>query len=208
MSGIDFINFLHQRIVFRRRTFILARHLARFFPPNATILDIGCGDGTIDHQILDRRPDVSITGIDLLTRPCAQIPVRTFDGTHVPYEDASFDVALFIDVLHHTEDPMLLLSEAKRVARKAIIIKDHFRNGFLANSTLRIMDWVGNAAHAVSLPYNYWSRQEWGTAFRSLSLDPDEVILRLGLYPVPASFLFDRGLHFIARLPILADGTS
>jgi ubiquinone/menaquinone biosynthesis C-methylase UbiE len=107
----------------------LAARLAPLFPDNATILDIGCGDGTVDQQILNRRPDVSIKGVDLLVRPGARIPVATFDGQQIPYEDASFDVALFVDVLHHTEDPQILLSQATRVARKAIIIKDHFRRG-------------------------------------------------------------------------------
>jgi hypothetical protein len=64
------------------------------------------------------------------------------------------------------------------------------------------MDRVGNAAHGVALPYNYWSRDDWIGALRSLSLEPDEVISRLRLYPMPASFIFDRRLHFIARIAI------
>jgi SAM-dependent methyltransferase len=204
-NPLRFVDFLHKRLIFSRRTLVLSTQLARLFPNDATILDIGCGDGTIDRQILDRRPDVSITGIDLFVRPGALIPVCIFDGKHIPYEDASFDVAMFIDVLHHTENARVLLSQAKRIARKAIVIKDHFRNGFLAGTTLRVMDWVGNAAHRVELPYNYWSREEWTAAFQSLSLEPDEIIYRLRLYPMPASFVFDRDLHFLARLPISLD---
>jgi SAM-dependent methyltransferase len=206
MSGINLVNRLHQHFVFGRRTLVLAAQLAPLFPDNATILDIGCGDGTVDQQIVSRRPDVSITGIDLFVQPDARIPVATFDGKRIPYGDASFDVALFIDVLHHTEDPEILLTQAKRVATKAIIIKDHFCNGFLAKATLRAMDWVGNAAHGVALPYNYWTRNEWTDTLRSLSLEPDEMIRRLRLYPMPASLVFDRGLHFIARLAI--DGSK
>jgi SAM-dependent methyltransferase len=199
---------LTRTVLRSRRTPVLAARLAELLPPDATILDIGCGDGTIDQQILHLRPDVSISGIDLFVRPDARIPVEVFNGNHIPYEDASFDVALFVDVLHHTEDPRIILSQAKRVAKKAIVIKDHFRNGFLADTRLRIMDWVGNAAHGVALPYNYWSRREWTAAFRSLSLEPDEIISRLGLYPIPASLFFDRDLHFIARLPITrSDGS-
>jgi SAM-dependent methyltransferase len=193
---------MHQRLIFDRRAFVLADRLASLFPPNATILDIGCGDGTIDQHILDRRPDVSIKGIDLFVRPGARIPVDTFDGEKIPYQDASFDVALFIDVLHHTNHPQVLLAQAKRIARKAIVIKDHFRNGFLADTTLRFMDWVGNAGHGVTLPYNYWSREEWSAALHSLSLEPDQMTSRLSLYPIPASLVFERGLHFVARLPI------
>jgi SAM-dependent methyltransferase len=196
------MNGLHNKFVFSRRTLVLADRLAPLFPHGAKILDIGCGDGTVDQHILSRRPDLTISGIDLFIRPSARIPVDVFDGSHIPYEDNSFDVALFVDVLHHTDDPTILLWQAKRVARNAIVIKDHFGDGFLAKPTLRVMDWVGNAVHGVRLPYNYWTRQEWTAAFRSLSLEPDESIYRLGLYPMPGSLIFDRGLHFVTRLPI------
>jgi ubiquinone/menaquinone biosynthesis C-methylase UbiE len=202
MLGIDLVKFSHQRLVFNRRADMLAARLAPLFPPNASVLDIGCGDGTIDQQILNRRPDVSIAGVDLFVRPSSRISVIVFDGNNIPYRDASFDVAMFVDVLHHTKDPEVLLRQAKRVAKKSIVIKDHFRNGFLADTTLRVMDWVGNAAHGVALPYNYWSREDWTAAFQSLSLEPDEIVTQLSLYPMPASLIFDRGLHFIARLPV------
>jgi SAM-dependent methyltransferase len=202
MVGADVVKFFHQRFVFNRRVDVLAALLAPLFPPNASILDIGCGDGTIDQKILNRRSDVSIAGIDLFVRPSSRAPVIVFDGNRIPYRDESFDVAMFIDVLHHTQNPAILLREAKRVAKKSIVIKDHFRNGFLAGATLRVMDWIGNAAHGVALPYNYWNREEWKEAFRSLSLEPGEIVCQPRLYPMPASLIFDRGLHFIAQLPI------
>jgi hypothetical protein len=41
-------------------------------------------------------------------------------------------VVLFVDVLHHSKDPMILLREAVRMVRKAIVIKDHTLAGLLA----------------------------------------------------------------------------
>ena len=52
---------------------------------------------------------------------------------------------------------MILLRETVRVARQVIVIKDHLLKGAFAYSTLRLMDWVGNARHDVALPYNYWT---------------------------------------------------
>ena len=69
---------------------------------------------------------------------------------------------MFVDVLHHTEDPMALLGEAVRVARKTIVVKDHTLNGFLAGPTLHFLDRVGNARHDVALPYNYTSGPKRG----------------------------------------------
>jgi len=61
------------------------------------------------------------------------------------------------------------------------------------------MDWVGNAHHGVALPYNYWSKPEWDAAFDAVGLKQLEGKHSLGLYPAPASWLFERGLHFIGR---------
>ncbi len=138
-------------------------------------------------------------GLDTLVRPNTRIPVETFDGRSIPYPDGLFDAVMLVDVLHHASDPLLLLREAARVG-KIVLVKDHFRNGFLAGPTLRFMDWVGNAHHGVALPHNYWSKSEWDAAFVRLNLKPAQMTLSLGLYPAPASWIFERGLHFVAEL--------
>lgn len=191
---------VHRGYVHGRRVRVLLSHLAPLLPANSKVLDVGAGDGHIARALMDARPDVEIEGIDPLVRPDAQIPVREFDGTTIPYPDGSFDAVLFVDVLHHATDQMALLREARRVAREALIVKDHRRDGFLAAPTLRFMDAVGNRRHGVALPYAYWSSGEWQRAFAELGLEPDVEVRRLGLYPFPASLLFDRGLHFVARL--------
>jgi SAM-dependent methyltransferase len=194
----DVIVAVHDRFIFSRRTRVLADHLASLIPPGSRVLDVGCGDGTIDCLIKERQPDIQIEGIDPLVRPNARIPVHPFDGEHIPHPDLSFDVVMFVDVLHHTVDPLILLREAVRVAT-TVVIKDHFREGLFAQSTLRLMDWVGNARHGVSLPYNYWDRKQWTQAFGDVSLVAEREVSP-ALYPVPLSWVFGRKLHFISRL--------
>ena len=191
---------LHGVLVFQHRTQVLSEALAALLPRGASVLDVGCGDGLIDKLIGERRPDLEISGTDLIVRPDTHIPVVPFDGESLPHEDRSVDVVMFVDVLHHTEAPELLLVEARRVAKQAIVLKDHTRDGLLAGPTLRFMDWVGNAPHGIPLPYNYWPEHRWHRAFQELGLTPTEWRGKLGLYPPPASWLFDRSLHFIARL--------
>jgi len=193
---------VHEGYVHGRRVRVLLSHLAPLLPENGTVLDVGAGDGHIARALMDARPDVSIEGIDPLVRPGTKIPVTEFDGRRVPFEDGSFDAVLFVDVLHHADDAMTLLREAQRVGRKAVIIKDHRRDGILAAPTLRFMDAVGNRRHGVALPYSYWSSAEWSRAFSDTRLEPEIEIRKLGLYPFPASLLFDRGLHFVARLRV------
>lgn len=203
----EIVGALHRKFVLGRRVTILAGHLCRFLPPNARVLDVGCGDGAIDTLIQSQRPDVSIEAIDVFVRPSALIPVRLFDGTTIPYEARSFDVVMFVDVLHHVIDPLVVLREAVRVG-KIIVIKDHFRDGFLAGFTLRLMDWVGNAYQGAVPPCSYWRERQWTDAFRSLGLEVRELTASLGLYPSAVAWLFERRLHFIAVIQPEVMGSS
>jgi SAM-dependent methyltransferase len=196
---VSLIDRIHDGVVFGRRVRVLAGHIARLLPPGASVLDVGAGDGQLAALVRSLRPDITVSGVDVLIRPATAIPVEQFDGIHIPRATGSVDVAMLIDVLHHTDDPLVLLREASRVA-KLVLIKDHTRDGLLAEATLRFMDDVGNARHGVRLPYNYLAWSEWTRAFAAVGLEPASVTRRLGLYPPPASWLFDRSLHFVATL--------
>jgi SAM-dependent methyltransferase len=181
---------------------VLAGHFAELIPQGHAVLDVGCGDGLIDRLILDRRADLQIRGVDPLVRPSAHIPVTPFDGRRLPFPDRSWDTVLFCDVLHHADDPIGLLQEGVRVAKRGIVIKDHTVTGLLARPTLRLMDVVGNAPHGVALTYNYLTATEWQQAYQATGLVPREVRTSLGLYPWWAEPVFGRSLHFLARLDI------
>jgi SAM-dependent methyltransferase len=196
------IRILHENLVYDRRACVLARNLDKFLPTGSRVLDVGCGDGTLAALIMEKRPDVAIRGLDVLIRPATRIPVGRFDGAILPCAEKSFDVVSFIDVLHHTDDPTLLLREAKRVARKFVVLKDHTMNGSFAYLTLRFMDWVGNAHDGVVLPYNYWPERRWREAFSELEMPIARWQTNLNLYPFPASMIFERHLHFIAALAV------
>lgn len=197
MSLLDKI---HGQHVFRRRVRVLSKMFAELLPANASVLDVGCGEGSIDYLIMSQRPDVTIKGADALVRSHTQIPVDLLDGKTLPYGDESIDVVLLVDVLHHSQDPIGLLSEVARVARHKILLKDHICEGPWDRCLLKTMDWVGNARHGVPLLSNYWSRQQWQDAFTRLNVVPVQWHEKLGLYPQPAGWIFDSSLHFLAEL--------
>lgn len=194
------IGVLHEKLVFNRRVEVLADCFAQLAPRSARVVDVGCGDGLVAAVLQRRRPDLIISGIDVLPRSHTHIPVEMFDGSRIPFDDQSFDVVLFSDVLHHTADPAILLCEARRVAKDSVLIKDHNRNGLLAGARLRLMDWVGNARFGVALPYNYWTERQWHDAWREIGLYSEHLITNLGLYPSPADWIFGAKLHFAVRL--------
>ena len=197
---------LHANFVHSRRVTILCDRLAPLIPPNARVLDVGCGDGLLAKVIGDARPDLTLEGIDVLVRERTHIPVRAFDGRHIDAADGSYDVVTFVDVLHHTDDPEALVAEAARVARRAVVIKDHTKDGLLAGRTLAFMDWVGNARHGVALPYNEWPRRRWQEMAARRGLTIDRWVDRLGIYPRWARWVFERRLHFVARFNVPSSG--
>ena len=186
---------------FQRRVNILAASIAKLLP-NSTlnVLDVGCGDGLIDKMIMDLRPNIAITGCDVLVRNQTHIPVMSFNGQTVPFRDKSFDYIIFIDVLHHTSDPSILLREAKRVSRQGIIIKDHIKDKLFAEQILRFMDDAGNRRYQVNLPYNYWSKSRWHKEFSRLDLHIQSWTTSLPIYPWWAYWLFGSGLHVLVKL--------
>jgi SAM-dependent methyltransferase len=200
------VEWVHDVYIKRRRVRALAASIAASLPPNASVLDVGCGDGSLAEEIARQRGDVRIRGLEVSPRGNPRIPVSLFDGVSLPLPDSSTDVVLFADVLHHTHHAESLLRDACRVARAAIIIKDHSTEGVLAFQTLRFMDRVGNARFGVSLPHLYLNWTEWQRMFERLGVSVISVNRRIGLYPWPLNIVFERSLHFVARLACEPNG--
>src|ERR1700756_4236809 len=104
-----FIDSVHEHYVAPRRARLLATKLAPLLPDNGRVLDVGCGAGEVSQAILKLRPDLEMEGVEVLARGEPTIKVTPFDGHALPFPDKSFDVVLFVDVLHHAEDPSQLL---------------------------------------------------------------------------------------------------
>ena len=72
------ISWYHERFVHQRRIRVLAQHFADLIARDASVLDVGCGDGMLAAQIAKMRPDISMRGIDVLVRDDPAIPVEPF----------------------------------------------------------------------------------------------------------------------------------
>jgi len=104
----------------------MALEVARVLPPRADILDVGCGNGFIAHH-LQGMLGTTVVGLDVATNTAARINYLPYDGRHFPVRDQSFDAVLLCYVLHHAQDPRLVLNEVSRVLRDggvAIIYED------------------------------------------------------------------------------------
>lgn len=120
---------------------VLARHMelilamGRF--EGRSVVDIGCGDGFSTLRFWDRAHPRTMAGVDPAEnaikvanskRGDRPIEFRVLEGNRVPFEDATFDVAVIQGVLHHADDPAATIKEGLRVAREIVILEPNGLN--------------------------------------------------------------------------------
>ncbi len=121
-----------------------SRNLNKILPQLSgnKILDVGLGAGTLSCLLMKKGFDV--TGLDVCDLSIYEdLKPTIYNGTLMPYKDNEFDVSLLISVLHHCEDPTKVISEAKRVAKRTIIIDDTFTNP-LEKVVVSVNDMITN----------------------------------------------------------------
>jgi SAM-dependent methyltransferase len=94
--------------------------LARLAPrARGRLLDVGCGDKPYEHLFrpyvaeyigIEHQPTFHVTSA--ASRDKADVH---YEGSTLPFPDASFDTVLSVQVLEHTPDPATLLAEMARV---------------------------------------------------------------------------------------------
>ncbi len=171
-----------------------------------TALDVGCGDMTVAETISSDNPTIQWACTDIHELPPhlhgteKWKKYRKFDGSKLPFDNASFDVVLFSDVLHHCLPASSdLLREAGRVAR-FVVVKDHFEKGLFSRATLRLLDFIGNYGYGVSVPECYFDELSFQASADAAGLRIMKMIDHLPIYPFPLSMVLPQTLQFLAVL--------
>jgi SAM-dependent methyltransferase len=141
----------------------------RWLASGEHVLDIGCGNGLVAANLM-RSTGVRITGIDVGDFRMADIPFQDFDGTTIPFDDRQFDTSLLGFVLHHVRDQASLLSEAKRVTSKQIIVYEDIVDNLVAKALGSIHATLFSLHYGVKRVENFRGETEWEDYFRSLDL--------------------------------------
>jgi ubiquinone/menaquinone biosynthesis C-methylase UbiE len=91
-----------------------------------SVLDVGTGTGVFAEEFSKR--DLEVTGMDtnaeLLAVARSCVPSGHFQeapAEEIPFEASSFDLIFLGHVLHETDNPLMALNEARRVARKRVV---------------------------------------------------------------------------------------
>jgi 2-polyprenyl-3-methyl-5-hydroxy-6-metoxy-1,4-benzoquinol methylase len=116
----------------------LVQSISHQLPPNAKVVDVGCGDGLIIERLLVARPDIHVTLIDVAREigrgldPAKAARYRLLPETSIDQFLAQtsehFDAVTILDVLHHIAFPQrgAFLRELARLCAQAdrLIFKD------------------------------------------------------------------------------------
>lgn len=106
-------------------------------PPDASILDVGCGKGFLLYEFSQMLPGARLAGIDISQYAIdnAKEEVKPFlrvgNANCLPFPDRSFDFVVSITTLHnlYVQDLWRALREVERVGRSAKhIIVEAYRN--------------------------------------------------------------------------------
>lgn len=92
------------------------------------VIDIGCGTG--NHLLYPVKLGLSITGIDpspymldlSRKRVGGRCELKKAYAEDIPYGDNEFDIAILINTLEFIDDPLKVLREAGRVAKREVFI--------------------------------------------------------------------------------------
>ena len=122
----------HHESVLRSHTWRTAENSAGYLlpalRPGLSLLDVGCGPGTITVDLVRRVAPGRVAGIDRSPEVIAQaaahakdqgvtIDLQPADVYELPFADASFDVVHAHQLLQHLAEPVRALIEMRRVLR-------------------------------------------------------------------------------------------
>lgn len=165
---------LAEKIV-TNRTEGIVNSFDKFIKKGGEILDIGGGGGWIGREIRKRKT-ANVTLLDVIDWNQTDLKLVLYDGKKMPFSDNSFDAALLIFVLHHSENPLEVLKEAKRISKDKVIIIEDTYTSFFNKILLCIWDVISNLPvffikpFAEKMPFNFKRISKWEEVFEKFQL--------------------------------------
>ena len=108
-----------------------AEYLSSQLVPGLSLLDVGCGPGTITVEFAERLAPGRVVGLDasaeIIERASREFERDNLsfivgDAYDLPFEDDTFDIAHAHQTLQHVSDPVAVLRELRRVVKPGGVV--------------------------------------------------------------------------------------
>lgn len=118
--------------------------------PSERVLDVACGTGELEHQLIRRCPQQAIVGVDFSDKMLAiarrkfqdsgRVRFRAASATALPWQRPIFNVVLCANAFHYFDEPAIALLEMRRVLQPQgrVIILDWCRDYWVC----QVCDWL------------------------------------------------------------------
>ena len=141
-----------------------------FIQKGVKILDLGCGSGIIGKEFQNFFK-AKLIGVDIKDKRAVDIPFQIIDGKSLPFPENSFDVILINYVLHHSEDPVALLKEAKRVVKDKIVIYEDLPEDIFSKIICQLHRISFDNFFRNPTQTFFKSERDWEKIFREIGLN-------------------------------------
>ena len=140
-----------------------------FIKNKSKILDIGCGSAIVSNTFQNFF-DTEVIGVDVMDRRIFPIAFSLINGKKLNFPDNNFDNVLIAYTLHHSQDPVALLKEAKRVVRHRIFIYEDLPEDFLSKLVCYFHSFSFDKFFGNKDKTTFKTEDEWLEIFKGLDL--------------------------------------
>lgn len=149
-----------------KRAQVKEKRLLPYLTKGETILEVGAGNGALTKLL--EGCGMNMTSLDIEDKSIFNsVDVKVYNGNRFPFADKQFDSCQLITMLHHTTNAAALLTEAKRVSRKVIVMEDVYESvlqKYLTWFTDSVVNW-----EFYGHPHTNKTDQEWRALFNELN---------------------------------------
>ena len=150
----------------RRYATSQARAIAPFVVGDR-LLDLGAGEGYV-ATALRQQTEIWTCAVDIGPYRRSAEPYLIYDGSRLPFGDATFDTTIISLALHHCADPERVLDEALRVTRsRLIVLESVYRNRWERFCLERLDGCLNRYRHQgeMHIPLAFKRPQQWQRLF-------------------------------------------
>ncbi|MGB0388302.1 MAG: methionine biosynthesis protein MetW [Ardenticatenaceae bacterium] len=204
---------ISQKILNRpRQTFFASRPdlrlLSDLIDPHTSVLDLGCGDGTLleylvrQKSVKGRGIELSETGMLACVRRGLSVRQGNLEEGLADYPNESFDYVVLSQTLPYLDDPLMVLNEMLRVGERAVV---SFPNWGYWRSRLEFL-LTGRIPEAPFQPQKWYDTQRWQaftiTDFAQLCHQNGIRITQQAFLPSPHRMRWYRFKNFFATTAV------